>query len=88
MVLNLRWELQLEVWASPVVPGWEAMPLLASCWTPPTTGNNFACMGGVAGPLGTNTCVGPGPYAMGQANVMAVYPTMAACQADPKLWWR
>ena len=31
---------------------------------------------------GITTCVGPGNYAMGQANVMAVYPTMAACLAD------
>jgi len=41
---------------------------------------NFACMGGVV--PGITTCVGPGIYALGQANVMAVYPTMAACLAD------
>jgi len=68
---------------------------LADCadvaWTPaipsgipggflPCTQPNFACMGGVA--PGITICVGPGNYAMGQANVMAVYPTMAACLAD------
>lgn len=41
---------------------------------------NFACMGGAV--PGITTCVGPGNYALGQANVMAVYPTMAACIAD------
>ena len=68
---------------------------LADCadvaWTPaissgipggflPCTQPNFACMGGVT--PGITICVGPGNYAMGQANVMAVYPTMAACLAD------
>ncbi len=53
-----------------------------SSWTqgPCNVMPNFACMGGVA--PGITTCVGPGNYAMGQANVMAVYPTMAACLAD------
>jgi hypothetical protein len=41
---------------------------------------NFACIGGVA--PGITTCVGPGNYALGQANVMAIYPTMVACIAD------
>ena len=45
---------------------------------------NFACMTGVAGPAGSTTCVGPGNYTMGQANVQNIYPTMAACQADPE----
>ena len=42
--------------------------------------DSFACMVGVA--PGITTCVGPGVYTMGQANVMAVYSTMAACIAD------
>ena len=45
----------------------------------------YVCMGGVAGPpAGTNTCTGPHPmgtYQMGQANVMGIYPTQAACDA-------
>ena len=45
---------------------------------------NFACMTGVAGPAGSTTCMGPGNYTMGQANVQNIYPTMAACQADPE----
>ena len=45
---------------------------------------NFACMTGVAGPAGSTTCVGPGNYTMGQANVQNIYSTMAACQADPE----
>jgi hypothetical protein len=40
----------------------------------------FACMGGVV--PGINTCVGPGNYAVGQPNVLAVYPTIAACISD------
>jgi PKD repeat protein len=42
--------------------------------------DSFACMTGAA--PGITTCVGPGIYTMGQANVMAVYSTMAACIAD------
>jgi hypothetical protein len=42
--------------------------------------DSFACMVGTA--PGITTCVGPGVYTMGQANVMAVYSTMAACIAD------
>lgn len=41
---------------------------------------NFACMGGAV--PGITNCVGPGNYALGQANVISVYPTMAACIAD------
>lgn len=48
---------------------------------PPKGSNNFACMSGVAGPGGTNSCTGPGTYTMGQANVQGVYPTMAGCQS-------
>ena len=40
---------------------------------------NFACIGGAPG---ITTCVGPGNYALGQANIMAIYPTMVACIAD------
>jgi len=47
---------------------------------PCTQPSPFACMGGAA--PGITICVGPGNYAMGQANVMAVYSTMAACIAD------
>ncbi|MDC0249295.1 T9SS type A sorting domain-containing protein [Flavobacteriales bacterium] len=51
-------------------------------WTqgPCNLTSDFACMGGVA--PGITICQGPGNYAMGQPNVMAVYPTMAACIAD------
>ena len=49
-------------------------------WTQGPCPTNFACMGGVA--PGITTCVGPGNYTLGQPNVMAVYPTMAACIAD------
>jgi len=42
--------------------------------------DSFACMTGAA--PGITTCVGPGIYTMGQANVMAVYSTMAACISD------
>ena len=47
----------------------------------PNTGvmDTFACMAGLQA---TPTCVGPGSYSMGQANVMGVYYTMAACIAD------
>ena len=53
---------------------------LAACQSACNVMPNFACMGGVA--PGITGCVGPGNYAMGQANVMAVYSTMAACIAD------
>jgi len=42
--------------------------------------DSFACMVGTS--PGITTCVGPGIYTMGQANIMAVYSTMAACIAD------
>jgi|TARA_R110000744_G_scaffold92238_1_gene178703 hypothetical protein len=48
---------------------------------PPKGSNNFACMGGVVGQGGTNTCAGPGNYVMGQANVQSVHQTMADCQS-------
>ena len=46
-----------------------------------TGGQTFACMGGVF-QWGSNTCVGPGNYSMGQANVQAVFQTMADCQTS------
>jgi hypothetical protein len=48
-----------------------------------TMSPNFACMGGMSGvTAGYTTCVGPGNYTTTTPNVMAIYSTMAACQAD------
>ena len=66
---------------------WQALGQTSNSWqnccpNPPPPVVNFACMGGVVGPGGSTTCMGPGNYTMGQANVQAIYPTMAACQAS------
>ena len=52
---------------------------IASCGS---STEEYVCMGGVAGPAGTNTCTGPhavGTYQMGDPNVMGIYPTQADC---------
>ena len=83
--------------ACATTPSWDCNPNMLGCYDPGTglgqyttlascqsnCGNvtdSFACMVGVA--PGITTCVGPGIYTMGQANVIAVYSTMAACIAD------
>jgi len=83
--------------ACATTPSWDCNPNMLGCYDPGTglgqyttlvscqsnCGNvtdSFACMVGVA--PGITTCVGPGIYTMGQANVMAVYSTMGACIAD------
>ena len=53
---------------------------IAQCGT--TGAQEYVCMGGVMGPVGTNSCIGPHPvgtYQMGAPNVMGIYPTQADC---------
>ena len=55
------------------------------CGMPPPPQDEWTCMGGVAGPMGTNTCVGPDPagtYQMGDPNVMGIYTSSSDCQSQ------